>query len=265
VLLDELEKACPDIWNVLLQVIDDGILTDGKGQTVSFKNTVIIMTSNIGSQKILDLVNEKSSPPSSRPRYSDLVRVVKTELEATMKPEFLNRIDEIVIFEPLSERELHGIATAMCLNIAARIRLEREVDIAVQPALLQKIVRDGGRAAAQFGARPMRRAVQHILENAISEAFVQGFLVEGDSASFDLLITDDFDDSFDVVEECEIDGMRSFCVTVSRSRDKSILEVHIEESCRDLVAETTLAEDVSITETNGDSMSNTAPAAIMQN
>jgi ATP-dependent Clp protease ATP-binding subunit ClpA len=124
VLLDELEKACPDIWNVLLQVIDDGILTDGKGQNVSYKNTVIIMTSNIGSQKILHIVNGNSFSTSSRPRYSDLVGVVKTELEATMRPEFLNRIDEIVIFEPLSELELHGIATVSGHHSSTRLAAE---------------------------------------------------------------------------------------------------------------------------------------------
>lgn len=143
------------------------------------------------------------------------------------------------------------------------------MDITVQPALLQKIVRDGGRAAAQFGARPMRRAVQHILENAISEAFVQGFLVEGDSASFDLFVGDDGSGKDNSGEECGVDGMRSFCVTVSRSRDNSILEVNIEESCRDLVTETAIADDATNANLNGllgpDSRTITAKDAMIQN
>lgn len=230
ILLDELEKAHPDVLNILLQVIDDGILTDGKGRTVSFKNTIIIMTSNIGSKRVLDLANDKASiEPDGRPRYSKLAGVVKAELEETMRPEFLNRIDDIVVFQPLTENELFMIASMMSLGIVLRTKQERDFDVIVQPALLQKMVDEGSKAASQFGARPMRRAVQRILENSISDAVMKNFLDSGDEAEFDL---DEGD-----ADECGVDGMRSYYVTIRRIRDNEEFRVEIEESCRDMVIE----------------------------
>lgn len=230
VLLDELEKAHSDVLNILLQVIDDGILTDGKGRTVSFKNTIIIMTSNIGSKRILDLAKDKESlMPDGRPIYSQLAGVVKSELEKTMRPEFLNRIDDIVVFQPLTDNELFMIASMMSLGIVVRTKQERDFDVIVQPALLQKMVDEGSKSAAQFGARPMRRAVQRILEDSISDAVMKNFLEPGDEATFDL---DEGEPN-----ECGVDGMRSYFVTIRRSRDDEDLRVEIEESCRDMVIE----------------------------
>ena len=230
VLLDELEKSHPEVLNILLQVIDDGILTDGKGRTVSFKNTIIIMTSNIGSKKVLDLArDEESRMPDGRPRYSKLAAVVKTELEKVMRPEFLNRIDDIVIFQPLTDSELFMIASIMSLGIVVRTKQERGFDVTVQPSLLQKIVDEGSKAASQFGARPMRRAVQRILEDSISDAVMKNFLETGDEAFFDTEASGS--------DECSVDGVRSYYVTVRRSRDDEVLHVEIEESCRDLAVE----------------------------
>jgi len=230
VLLDELEKAHPDVLNILLQVIDDGILTDGKGRTVSFKNTIIIMTSNIGSKRVLDLANDKESiMPDGRPMYSKLAGVVKTELEKMMRPEFLNRIDDIVVFQPLTSHELFMIASVMSLGIVVRTKQERGFDVIVQPALLQKMVDEGSKAASQFGARPMRRAVQRILEDSISDAVMKNFLEAGDEASFDL------DEGNP--DECGVDGMRSYYVTIRRSRGDEEFRVEIEESCRDMASE----------------------------
>lgn len=247
ILLDELEKAHPDVLNILLQVIDDGILTDGKGRTVSFKNTIIIMTSNIGSKRVLDLANDKESiEADGRPRYSKLAGVVKAELEKTMKPEFLNRIDDIIVFQPLTEKELFMIASIMSLGIVLRTKQERNFGVIVQPALLQKMVDEGSKVASQFGARPMRRAVQRILEDSISDAIMKNFLEPGDEATFDL------DEGN--TDECGVDGMRSYYVTISRSRDDEEFRVEIEESCRDMVVDPLDSEDGNETELeiNGD-------------
>jgi len=236
VLFDELEKAHGDVLNILLQVIEDGILTDGQGSTVSFKNTVIVMTSNIGSKQLLEAVRESNQGDESddatttksneKAAYAKLAAVVKRELEVVLKPEFLNRIDDIVIFQPLTEHELSLIATMMILDIVARTQRERHLDITVSGALLEKMVRDGSKTASQFGARPMRRTVQRILEDTISEAVVDEFLVEGDVAVFDLRESDNEDD--------DEDDTGSFFVSVSRERDDETFLVEIEQSTRDI-------------------------------
>ena len=236
VLLDELEKAHGDVLNILLQVMEDGILTDGQGRTVSFKNTVLIMTSNIGSKRVLDLVqmtqNGKAesedkegmvskvvSNNNNTPEYAELASAVISELQLKMKPEFLNRIDDIVVFQPLSDQELSLIGAMMVVDITARAMLERSIDITVSRCLLEKIVKEGSRAASQFGARPMRRAMQRHLEDVVSDSIVRGFLVAGDSAVFDI----------------EDGGGNSspYAVIVSRSRDNRLLRVEIEDSSRD--------------------------------
>lgn len=260
VLLDELEKAHSDVLNILLQVMEDGILTDGQGRTVSFKNTVLIMTSNIGSKRILEMVqkNEKdkqdkelnngddglklsSDASDGRPEYSKLAGVVKAELEAALKPEFLNRIDDIVVFQPLSGKELSMIAMTMVITIIARAKLERDIDISVSPALLEKMVGEGSMASMQFGARPLRRAVQRILEDAISESVVKSFLLFGDSATFD-------------VQE-SADPKSPIYVIVTRLRDGEVLSIEVDESSRDMVlpsiAAVESAEEELEPETNG--------------
>jgi ATP-dependent Clp protease ATP-binding subunit ClpC len=216
VLLDEVEKAHSDVLNILLQVMEDGILTDGKGRTVSFKNAILVLTSNIGSRRILDL----SKTHDGRPEYSKLVVAVKGELEASMKPELLNRIDEIVVFEPLSDDQLTLIAAMMILDITVRSQMERNIEIGVTRALTKRIVAEGSKSAGQFGARPMRRAVQRIVEDSISDAIVQGYLVDDDSAVFDLL-------------EGAVNGNGSYQVLVTRSRDDVKLYIEVEESSRD--------------------------------
>lgn len=341
VLLDEIEKAHEDVLNILLQIMEDGILTDGKGRTVNFKNTVLVMTSNVGSRRILELcrtgsklseseakvaetvkvingstlgdamsaVGEKltadpmqpedvlrrmqnnpqaasllmqassdpeimgairtamsgspadlraaaqknptiskflqdvwgalydddentvvlppnsgldairssvqdtilqwddsetdtfatglidqldtSSSPSSLDRkdhilYPKLIEVVKEELEAAMKPELLNRIDEIVVFSPLSSEDLSLIARLNIAKIVARATEEHSMDLQVSPDLTARIVHEGSANADQFGARPMRRAVQRYVEDSLSDAIIQGFLASGDRAILSL-------------------------------------------------------------------------------
>lgn len=162
-----------------------------------------------------------------------------------MKPEFLNRIDEIVVFQPLTDKELYGIASRMSYSIAARAKIENDIDISISSSLLRKIVMEGSKAASKFGARPMRRAVQYILEDALSDTIIKRFLVAGDRATFDL--RQDKKDSFTE------DGMRRYFILVQRVRGNKTLTIEIEESCRDLEAETENVDDSAATgvEPNG--------------
>jgi len=169
-----------------------------------------------------------------RIEYNKLARVVKRELEHVMKPEFLNRIDDIVVFQPLTSNELSLIALIMVVDITARAKLEKDLDISVSPELLETMVEEGSGAASQFGARPMRRAIQRILEDAISDAVVKNFLVEGDSATFG---------KKQVNGASSLDGNEPLVVTVHRERDGQVLDIIIDESSRDLVASTFADDD----------------------
>ena len=200
ILLDELEKAHPDVLNVLLQILEDGMLTDGKGRTVNFKNTILIMTSNVGSQRIMALSKLESAASKSLDTnggrdweqdaadalYAKLSDVVKDELEQTMRPELLNRMDEIVVFSPLSASDLQNIAQLIMNRVIERAQAEQELTLRATPALIQVVSDEGSANAAQFGARPMRRAAQRFFEDAVSDAIVRGYLQRGQEAVVDL-------------------------------------------------------------------------------
>jgi len=188
-----------DVLNILLQIMEDGILTDGKGRTVSFKNVILVMTSNVGSKRILDVSREDpfgahatpatamNSDERNNALYPKYLDVVTEALEAQMKPELLNRIDEIVVFSPLSENDLVNIADLIMQKTVGRAQKElKGMEILVQPNLVERVVQEGSANAAQFGARPMRRAAQRFLEDAVSDAIIQGFLKEGDVAEIDI-------------------------------------------------------------------------------
>eukprot|EP00592_Proboscia_alata_P020679 CAMPEP_0194424486 /NCGR_PEP_ID=MMETSP0176-20130528/23761_1 /TAXON_ID=216777 /ORGANISM="Proboscia alata, Strain PI-D3" /LENGTH=1071 /DNA_ID=CAMNT_0039234285 /DNA_START=118 /DNA_END=3333 /DNA_ORIENTATION=- len=190
VLFDELEKAHGDVLNIMLQVMDEGTLTDGQGRTVSFKNAIFIMTSNVGSQEILAKTREQQangyyeSDPIRQKR--EMQEVVKTELEKTMKPELLNRIDEIVVFGPLGYDNLRNIATNMLAETTDRAAEDQNLELSVSEDLITAVTDEGARTAAQFGARPIRRAAQRYLEDTVSEAIVKEFVQEGDAIYVDL-------------------------------------------------------------------------------
>lgn len=229
VLLDELEKAHPDVLNVLLQILEDGVLTDGKGRTVNFKNVILIMTSNVGSKRIMDITKLESAAQRgieanggkdteqevADALYGKLSDVVKEELEQTMRPELLNRMDEIVVFSPLGENDLRNIAQLIMNRVVERAQEEQELTLKVTPSLVQAVTHEGSSNAAQFGARPMRRAAQRFFEDAVSDAIVRGFLERGDDATVDLK-ADRETDRYHVVE-------------VRRSRDSKSMEVLIEK------------------------------------
>lgn len=154
VLFDELEKAHEDVLNILLQVMDEGTLTDGKGRTVSFKNTIFIMTSNVGSQEILKISRgENPTAEGGSAAGMSMDGVVKAELEKKMKPEFLNRIDEIVVFKPLEDPVLVAIAQNILDETILRASVEQDMEVTVKQTLLQMVVREGAFSAAQFGKR----------------------------------------------------------------------------------------------------------------
>jgi ATP-dependent Clp protease ATP-binding subunit ClpB len=162
ILLDEVEKAHPDVFNVLLQVLDDGRLTDGQGRTVDFRNTVIIMTSNLGSQHIQSMVG---SP------YEAIKEVVWEELKAHFRPEFLNRIDEVVVFHALQSQHIEKIAGIQIERLAKRLA-EQDMFLEVTPSALAELARAGFDPV--FGARPLKRAIQQKLENPIAKRILEG-------------------------------------------------------------------------------------------
>ena len=233
VLLDELEKAHGDVLNILLQILEDGILTDGKGRTVNFKNTILIMTSNVGSRDILNLsrlesaarlVNGESESDTKDKQqqeddllYARLSETVKDALEDTMKPELLNRMDEIVVFSPLSSTDLSSISDLLLSKITQRAESEQDLKLSASPALSMKVMEEGSSNAAQFGARPMRRAAQRFFEDAVSDALIRGFLKNGDEAVVDL-IPDELDPS-----------SRHYTVEVRRSSDSEALKVLVDK------------------------------------
>lgn len=185
ILFDEVEKAHEDVLNVLLQIMDEGKLTDGKGRVVNFKNAVIVMTSNIGSQKIVESSKESTSDELTT-KSLETARLVQEELEQSWKPELLNRIDEIVIFSPLSFENLREIAGNLVDETIARAASSQKISLSVEQNLINAIAREGSLFSDQYGARPIKRAVQRYLEDTLSEAIMRDFLKEGDEVTMEL-------------------------------------------------------------------------------
>jgi len=264
VLLDEIEKAHRDVLNVLLQVMEDGILTDGKGRAINFKNVILVMTSNVGSRKILELVgqqklerlmnanggggelrkkkkrrvgddsptsfeeyvmgedtvdeqtNGSSTDVTAAQEYAALSEIVQEELQQEMKPELLNRIDEIIVFSPLDDENLRDIAHAIVDASIERAFKEKSITLTVSESLIDSIMNDGAMNAAEFGARPMRRAAQRLFEDAVSDAIVRGFLQDGDNASVDMGMSSG-----------TLSGMPT--VVIRREKDGELLLVEVDD------------------------------------
>jgi len=175
VLLDEIEKAHPDVFNVLLQVLDDGRLTDGQGRTVSFKDTVLIMTSNVGSHLM-------SADRPAGTSDAQLESAVTEVLRATFRPEFLNRIDEVIMFHSLDEEALAAIVDLLVADLAARLA-EHDLELVLTPAAKALIGREGN--DPHYGARPLKRAVQRLLENPLARALLEGKFKPGSTITAD--------------------------------------------------------------------------------
>jgi ATP-dependent Clp protease ATP-binding subunit ClpB len=174
ILLDEVEKAHPDVFNVLLQVLDDGRLTDGQGRTVDFRNTVIVMTSNLGSQQIQELSGEEN--------YEAMKLAVMDIVGHHFRPEFINRIDEVVVFHPLDKAQIRAIAGIQFEFLRARLR-DRQLDVVLTDAALDKIGEAGFDPV--YGARPLKRAIQSQVENPLAQDILAGKFVPGDIIEID--------------------------------------------------------------------------------
>lgn len=183
ILFDEVEKAHEDVLNLLLQVMDDGQLTDGKGRTVSFRNNIFVMTSNLGSKELLDAAKNEGVDVTQQDVTVDKV---KAALEEAMKPEFLNRIDEIVVFSPLSFETLKEISKYLIEQTIKRTKEDKNIQLDVSENILEIVTREGYSVASIYGARPIRRAVQRFLEDTLAEAIMDGFIDEGDEVGVNL-------------------------------------------------------------------------------
>lgn len=183
VLFDEIEKAHPDVFNILLQILDDGRLTDSKGRVVDFKNTIVIMTSNVGARNIESLqpvgfATESSGDPEYV--YKRMKATVTDEMKKTFRPEFLNRLDDIIIFKHLLKEELHKILDLMIKDLGKRID-DKNMALELSPEVKDRLVKDGYSQA--YGARPMRRTLQKLIEDALAEEILSGKFKEGDKIS----------------------------------------------------------------------------------
>ena len=187
VLFDEVEKAHPDVFNLLLQLLEEGRLTDSKGRTVDFKNTLLIMTSNIGSKVIEKggggLGFEFSGDSVEDSQYNRIKSLVNEELKQYFRPEFLNRLDEIIVFRQLSKNEVKDIAEIMLREVFSRIN-EKGIKLNVTDAFKERLVEEGYNPS--YGARPLRRAVMRLLEDSLAEEFLSGRIKSGDVALVDI-------------------------------------------------------------------------------
>ena len=169
ILLDEVEKAHPDVFNILLQVLDDGRLTDGQGRTVDFRNTVIVMTSNLGSNIIQELAGEE--------QYDKMKAAVMEIVGQHFRPEFINRVDDVVVFHPLQRDQIHAIAEIQLHQLHQRLA-ERDMGLEVSEAALDLISEAGFDPV--YGARPLKRVIQQQLENTLAQDLLSGRFKAGD-------------------------------------------------------------------------------------
>ncbi len=175
-LLDEVEKAHPDVFNILLQVLDDGRLTDGQGRTVDFKNTVIVMTSNLGSDLIQSMVGEAAGNNENKESYEKMRAAVMEVVGQHFRPEFINRVDEVVVFHPLVRDQIRGIAE-MQLDLLRKRLAEHGLSLELDENAINKLVAVG--YDPMFGARPLKRAIQKWIENPLAQEILQGHFVPG--------------------------------------------------------------------------------------
>ena len=180
ILFDEIEKAHPDVMNMLLQILEDGRLTDSQGRTVNFKNTVIIMTSNLGARLITDRKQlgfaNQDGKEDSKKEYEEIKKEVMAELKKELRPEFINRIDEIIVFHKLNDTDINQIIDIMLKEVVNRLK-EQKYDVEFEPNVKEMIAKEG--IDKNFGARPLRRTIQNIVEDKLAEEILDGKLEKG--------------------------------------------------------------------------------------
>ena len=186
VLFDEIEKAHPDVLNILLQILDDGRITDSQGRTVDFKNAVIVMTSNIGAKSLIAAggrlgfsAEEPGSDPDAEKRFRQAKETVLAELRQTFRPEFLNRIDDIIVFRPLTEQDIQEVARRMLKAVSARMEA-MGINLDASDEAVAELAKEG--FDPKYGARPLRRCIQSKVEDAVAERMLDGTLQTGDTA-----------------------------------------------------------------------------------
>ena len=194
ILLDEVEKAHPDVFNVLLQVLDDGRLTDGQGRVVSFKNAIIIMTSNIGSQLIRerdkeetmgDMVEDmqKMTPEAAAKRMAEFANRMQDALRNTFRPEFLNRIDDIITFNELNIASIEPIVELQLAEVSARLK-DRKIELEITPAAKERLAIDGYDPV--YGARPLKRLIQRQVVDRVATGIIEGRIYDGSTVTIDI-------------------------------------------------------------------------------
>jgi ATP-dependent Clp protease ATP-binding subunit ClpC len=176
-LFDEIEKAHPDVFNILLQILDDGRLTDAQGRTVDFKHTVVIMTSNLGSDRIREFGRQGGS-------FEELKQDLMDVLRRSFRPEFINRIDDIIVFRALTEEQLVDITKLLLDRLARRLHAQR-IEVDFTDDAVRFLAREG--FDPEFGARPLRRAIQRLVENELSRMVLGGAVEPGDKVTVDLV------------------------------------------------------------------------------
>lgn len=186
ILFDEIEKAHPDVFNLLLQILEDGRLTDAKGRTVDFKNSLLIMTSNIGS-KVIEKggggLGFEFAQDQAESQYNRIRSLVNEELKQYFRPEFLNRLDEIIVFRQLTKDEVKQIADILLREVVIRLT-EQGITLEVTERFKDRLVEEGYNPS--YGARPLRRAIMHLLEDSLAEEILVGHVREGDTATVDV-------------------------------------------------------------------------------
>ena len=188
VLFDEIEKAHPDVFNILLQVLDDGRLTDSKGRLVNFKNTVIILTSNIGSEQLINMnrIGFEDSLKKSEERekeYDEVRSKVMEELQKSFRPEFLNRIDEVIVFKPLDRQSIQKIVSILVSESVAHLS-DRGVTADIDRKVFEKLAKDG--YDSKYGARPLSRKIQNEILNPLANAIIEGNVTDGATVTIGL-------------------------------------------------------------------------------
>lgn len=199
ILFDEIEKAHPDVFNMMLQILEDGRLTDNMGRVTSFKNCIIVMTSNAGAQRIIGGKTMGFGIDADKPlEYSEMERRVMDEVKRMFRPEFINRVDEMIVFHPLTSNNIRSIAELMIGQVAKRLKENTGVSLTVDAAALDHLAREG--YDPQYGARPLRRVIQRHIEDALSEEVIAGKIKAGD------VLVGSFKDEKLVFEVAKTDG-----------------------------------------------------------
>ncbi len=184
VLFDEIEKAHPDVFNMLLQILDDGRLTDNRGRLVNFKNTIIIMTSNVGADEINKMSSFGFAAEDKKEEndYEKMKDVINSSLRSKFKPEFLNRVDDIIVFRKLSKREIRHIAEKEIVGVERRLA-DRDISLEVTDAALDRLTEEG--YDDEYGARPLKRAIQRRIEDRLADEILAGRILSGETVRAD--------------------------------------------------------------------------------